>query len=133
MKVMLDTHILLWWLMGEGQLSKAQEQTLERMETSGQRFAISAISLWEIAKLVERGRISMKKSIDVFFEDLEEHPRIEISPLSPKIALESTRLGSSFPKDPADQIIAATARVLGLTLLTADQRILASQALSVLG
>jgi PIN domain nuclease of toxin-antitoxin system len=130
--VLLDTHILVWWLAGEGSLSKKQTEVLERIDSKGERYALSAISLWEIAKLVKRGRIFLQRSIDGFFEDLENHSSIEIIPLTPRIALESTRLGDSFPKDPADQIIAATARVYGLSLVTADTRIRNSGVISVI-
>lgn len=132
MRVLLDTHILIWWLVGAGALSKKQAEVLDRIDSKGERYALSAISLWEIATLVKRGKISLQRSIDGFFEDLEDHSSIEIIPLTPRIALESTRLGDSFPKDPADQIIAATARVYGMSLITADTRIRNSGVISVI-
>jgi PIN domain nuclease of toxin-antitoxin system len=65
------------------------------------------------------------------FHDLETHPQIELFALTPQIALESTRLGPKFHTDPADQIIAATARVHGLRLVTADHRIRKSGVVAV--
>lgn len=132
MRVLLDTHILIWWLINEGPLSKKQTEVLEIIESKGERYTISAITLWEIAKLVEQDRIVLHRSVDGFFEELESHSTIEIIPLTPRIALESTRLGDTFPKDPADQIIAATARVQGLSLVTADARIRNSGVISVI-
>lgn len=132
MNALLDTHILIWWLIGEGPLTPKQVEVLERIENRGGRYALSAISLWEIAKLVEHGKLFLPRLIDSFFEDLENHPGIEIIPLSARIALESTRLGKSFHKDPADQIIVATARVHGLSLVTADTRIRNSGILSII-
>jgi len=132
MRLLLDTHILLWWLMEEGSLSAEQVEVLERAEESGERLAIAAISLWEIAKLTEYGRIELRCSVDVFFDQLENNPRLDVLPLTPRIALESTRLGSAFPRDPSDQLIAATARVHGLRLATADDRIRRSGVVTVI-
>ena len=68
----------------------------------------------------------MRGSVDVLLSEIENHPRFEVLPITARIALESTRLGPSFHRDPADQLIAAPCRVHGLTLLTADERIRAS-------
>jgi PIN domain nuclease of toxin-antitoxin system len=130
-RLLLDTHALLWWLAGEGAFTVEQIELLERAEEKGDTFTVASISLWEIAKLIELGRIELQCSPDVFFDDLEQHPRIMVAAISPRIALESTRLGSAFPRDPADQLIVATARVNGLRLVTADERIRKSGAVPV--
>ena len=83
-------------------------------------------SLWEIAKLAQIGRIRTPGSIEPFVESIEMHACFEVVGLTGKIAIESTRLGDAFPKDPFDQIIVATARVLGVALMTSDQRIIAA-------
>ena len=121
--LLLDTHVLLWWLLDRGDLSPRQVQTLAHEEASGAALAISAMTLWEIAKLVERGRVDLQQSPDAFMDELERSPRLAILPITPRIALESTRLGPAFHRDPADQLIVATARVHGLGLVTADERI----------
>lgn len=123
MKLLLDTHVLLWWLEDVDRLTREQKSRLDRAESAGERIGLSAISLWEIAKLVEKGRVRVKTSVDTLLHDLEIHPRLFICPLTASIALESTRLGSAVPSDPSDQIIVATARVHDLELVTADQRI----------
>jgi PIN domain nuclease of toxin-antitoxin system len=130
--LLLDTHVLLWWLLDNGQLSAAQTQALERAEASGDRVALASISLWEVAKLIERGRIELRQAPDGLFEDIEAHPRIALLPLTGRIALESTRLGQTFHKDPVDQILTATARVHGLHLVTADERIRQSRVVPVI-
>ncbi len=130
MRVLLDTHILLWWLADGRRLSRAQRETLERALGAGERLGVSIICFWEIAKLLERGRIELPRSVDQLFVDLETHPELDVYPLTPRIALESTRLGPRFHPDPADQIIAATARVHGLRLVTADDRIRRSGAVA---
>lgn len=121
--LLLDTHVLLWWLLDEDSLSRAQSEALERVEANGQGFGVSAITFWEIAKLVECHKLELQSSVDALFAELEANPLLRSLPLTPRIALESTRLGSGFPRDPADQLIVATARVHGLQLVTADTMI----------
>jgi PIN domain nuclease of toxin-antitoxin system len=121
--LLLDTHALVWWIGDEAQLSTKQRSALERAEASGEAIFIAAISLWELAKLIERKRIRVTGSPDVLFDELDSNPMLRVLPLTPRIALESTRLGDAFHKDPADQLIVATARVHGLRLMTSDERI----------
>lgn len=120
---LLDTHILLWWRGGLGRLSKSQEQVLTAEEQHGRSVGVSAISLRELAMIGQRRKIRLDTPIDSWLEDMESHPLIKIFPLTSEIAVESVRLGDDFPRDPADQIIVATARCHGLTLITADERI----------
>jgi PIN domain nuclease of toxin-antitoxin system len=129
MRILLDTHILLWWLLDHPDLPARSRTILENAES--ERFCLSVISLWEIAKLESAGRIRITNSIDAWFENLESHPSLEILPLNSKIILESTRLGDRFHKDPADQLIAATARCHGLKLMTLDERIRRSGAVAI--
>jgi len=123
MRAVLDTHILVFWRSDPGRLTPAQREHLEAIEGSGGRFTISAITLWELAKLVEHQRLVITRPLDLFLAEIEEHPRIDITPLTGRIMAESVQLGGSFHKDPADQMIAATARCLGYPLVTQDQRI----------
>jgi PIN domain nuclease of toxin-antitoxin system len=120
---LLDTHILLWWRTEFRRLSKTQAQVLEGLEKQGQPVGLSAISLREFAMMVHRRRISVDMPVDIWLDWIESHPLITILPLTTKIAAESVRLGDDFPRDPADQIIVATARCHGLTLITANERI----------
>jgi PIN domain nuclease of toxin-antitoxin system len=131
-KHLLDTHVLVWWLTDPRKLARRHARILERAERSGTSVAVSAVSLWEIAKLVERGRIVLTASLDELLTPLESHASLTIFPLTARVAIESTRLGESYPSDPADQIIGATARVHALTLVTADERIIDSGVVSVL-
>jgi PIN domain nuclease of toxin-antitoxin system len=132
MKLLLDTHILLWWFLDAPELPPSFATTLDRLEREGTPLFVAAISLWEIAKLASLKRISLSISLDEWFSSLESDPLLEILPLTGAVALESTRLGESFHKDPADQIIAATARCHGLKLMTVDGRILESGAVACL-
>lgn len=123
MKYALDTHILVWWRLNDAHLSRAQFRVLEEIEQTGEAVGLSAISLRELARMIERGRLVVDTPLDKWFDDLESSPLIDILPLTPAIAIESVRLGDDFARDPADQIIVATARCHGLTLVTADERI----------
>jgi PIN domain nuclease of toxin-antitoxin system len=123
MRLLLDTHILIWWLMDEPRLNRAQVQAIDRANAAGERLGVSAISFWEIAKLIQRGRLKLPRSLDQLFDEIESHPDVQLLPLTSRISIESTRLGGGFHPDPADQIIAATARVHGMRLVTADERI----------
>ena len=131
MTLLLDTHVLLWWLLDVPKLQPEQVAALERAEQTGEALGIATISLWEIAKLVERGRLTLHRRVDEFIEEIEQCREVSVLGLTARVAVESTRLGASFPRDPADQIIAATARVLGLRLVTADRRIRSSGVVSI--
>ena len=121
--VVLDTHVLVFWRSDPGRLSEAQRACLETVETTGGRFTISAITIWELAKLVQHQKLTITRPLDLFLGEIEDHPRIDITPLSGRIVAESVQLGEGFHKDPADQMIAATARCLGYPLVTQDRRI----------
>ncbi|MCX5892308.1 MAG: type II toxin-antitoxin system VapC family toxin [Deltaproteobacteria bacterium] len=117
--VLLDTHVWIWLSIGEMQsLSPKTQQTIARCT----RW-IAAISCWELAKLVEKRRLGFTiPTLSWIRRSLNEN-EIRVADLTPEIAVESTEL-QGFHRDPADQIIVATSRVLGMPLVTADQRII---------
>ena len=82
--------------------------------------------------LAEKGRIQVPMSIDSWLEEIETDSEIVVLPLTREVALDSLRLGSEFPKDPADRIIVATARCNSLSLLTSDDQIVRSQKVLVI-
>jgi PIN domain nuclease of toxin-antitoxin system len=123
LSVLLDTHILVWWQSDQGRLSKAQTRALLEVEAGSVSAAISDVTLWEAAVLVDRGRLQIAGSPDVWLDEVQNHPRLTMLPITAAVAVESVRLGRGFPKDPADRIIVATARCHGLRLLTADENI----------
>lgn len=96
---------------------------MNRARKQAGALAICAITLWEIAKLAATGRFEVEGGVDTLIDALERHEEIQVVPLTGAIVLESTRLGAGFHSDPTDQLIVATARVLGATLLTRDERI----------
>jgi PIN domain nuclease of toxin-antitoxin system len=118
--------------MDSQRLDRSQARRLQDLENRQKPIAISAITLWEIAMLAARGRIDFAEPPDIWLEELEGHPLIEVLPVTARIAAESVRLGPDFHNDPADQIIVATARLHGLQLMTADKRIRAWGKVSIL-
>jgi PIN domain nuclease of toxin-antitoxin system len=119
--IVLDTHILIWWM---NQSDRLRAGTLERIETESDAVAVSAISLWEIAKLVQGGRLQLSIPVEDWIEQALAYPKVVVVPLSPVIVVESTRLPQPFHKDPADELIVASARVLACPLITYDRKIL---------
>lgn len=120
--ILLDTHIWIWWVHGDAQLPEEYQQYIQKQESQG--LGISAISCWEVAKLVERERLNLPCPIDEWFAQALVYPGMQLLELTPKICVESTQLPGDFHRDPADQIIVATARVYGCPLVTMDSKIL---------
>ena len=122
-KLVLDTHVFLWLINGDKDLSsKGTEVILKNAEDGS--IALSAISLWEISMLYARRRILLNQPCLNWINRSLEAPGIVLCPLTPEIAVESSTLPGIFHGDPADRIIVATARVLSVPLVTKDQRIL---------
>jgi PIN domain nuclease of toxin-antitoxin system len=119
--IVLDTHIWVWWVHGDAHLPPAHAATLQENESSG--LGVSAISCWEVAKLVEKGRLALPRPVDVWMQEALGYPGVTLLPLEPGIAVESTRLPQPFHDDPADQIIVATARFYQCPLVTLDRKI----------
>jgi PIN domain nuclease of toxin-antitoxin system len=126
-KIVLDTHILLHAAAGD--LAPAREKLLEGSRTA---LFISAVTLWEITKLVELGCVSLPGGFEAFLRDLCSHPRYAVVQYDPALMLEVLVVAPRLPGDPADQIIVATARHLGATLMTDDRRIRRSKLLEVI-
>ena len=120
--IVLDTHIWVWWVHGSEELSTRQARNIESQENDV--IGVSAISLWEIAKLVERRRLELSCPLKEWFDKALSYPGVRLLQLTPEIAIESTRLPGEFHRDPADQIIVATARLYDCYLLTSDDKIL---------
>lgn len=131
---LLDTHILIWWYLGSPDLPKRYLEILKELEareSSPGVVGISIISLWEVAQLVDRGRIHVPISLDRWFQEIEESSWLTVFGLSHLTILESVRLGTKFHKDPADRFIVATARMERLKLMTVDQKIIESGVVTI--
>lgn len=120
--IVLDTHIWIWWVQDEKKLTDSQIQALTANETNG--LGISAITCSEVAKLVEHQRLALSCPIAEWFRKAMEYPGIRLLELTAEIAIESTQLPNFQWRDPADQIIVATARIHQCPLVTSDEKLL---------
>ena len=131
--IILDTHIWVWWVEQLAQLRPSQIAAILTQENDDAGvIGICATTLWEIAMLVQRGRIQLGADLADWFENALAYPRLHIIGLTPAIAVQSTRLpgNSQLPRDeqirdPSDQIIVATAMVNNCPLVTSDGKIVA--------
>ena len=121
--ILLDTHVLLWLDAGDRRLGPESRAAIDQALRED-RLACSAISFWEVAMLVQRGRVTVRQPLAAWRDDLLASGLLEI-PVDGAIGMYAVAL-ESFPADPADRMIAATAHHHSYTLLTADQRILSS-------
>ena len=109
----LDTHAWVWMSAGAPEAHKAA--------TFRGRSIVSAISVWEVAMLVQKGRLDLTPDVDTWISANLKRP-VELEPLSPAICIASSRL-LEFHGDPADRLIVATAMTLGLPLMTVDKKL----------
>ncbi|MBI4705508.1 MAG: type II toxin-antitoxin system VapC family toxin [Deltaproteobacteria bacterium] len=126
MKYLLDTHVWLWTVLADARVSRAVRRTLAGLPAK-QRVGIASISLKEAAWHLARGRVVVVgMPWPEWLRQAARAPQLEILPLTVEVAIASEAFGLGFPADPADRIIAATAKIGGLTLITADRPIRAS-------
>ena len=128
MRLLLDTHIWLWSLLEPDRLA---EDVTAALISPDNELWISPISIWEFLILVERGRVQVDQEPTTWVEEVMASGAFNEAPLSIEIAVQS-RLVDLPHQDPADRFIAATAKVCGLTLVTADGQILTSKTLQLL-
>lgn len=120
--IILDTHIWIWHVQGDVRLDKRTQEFIKQNETTG--LGVSAISIWEIAKAVEHEKLILSMDTLDWLKLACDYPGAQILPLTPEICVESTNLPGTFHRDPADQLIVSTARMLNAELVTADSKIL---------
>ena len=128
MKALLDTHIWLWSLIDPTRLSRRVQRSLRSSSTE---LWLSPISVWELSVLVDKGRVRLNGDFADWVREAHKVVPLNEAPLTHEIALETHSVSLRHP-DPADRLLVATARVHELTLITADHRIIDSQAVSVL-
>ena len=124
--VLIDTHVWVWWLSGLPRLSEKYRRALRKLPAPP---LLSVISLWEISVLVQNGKIDLLPTPQRWLARATRAELVELVPIDRAIADQLLELPRGTSRDPADRIIAATARSLQVPVLTMDRQLLASGAI----
>lgn len=122
---LLDTHIWLWWLLGDDRLGSEQVAALDALPMDNRPF-LCDISLWEVALLVARGRLELECPLAEFLQSAASPATVRVLPITADTVVAMNALPESFHRDPADRLIVATARARGLEVASLDARVLGS-------
>ncbi len=118
--ILLDTHVVIWLAFEPNKLSKRAKDVIRAARLQG-GLAVAGITLLELAWLAENGRIETNLSVESFVRACAS--KTTVLPITPEIAARAVSLPASYPKDPQDRLIGATALVEGMDLVTHDQLI----------
>jgi len=121
--VLLDTCAAIW-LMGRAPLSAASRSSIQTAQKNNLGVYLSPFTAWEIGTLASKGRLQLTLSPEVWFDTLLALPGMRLAALTPNVLISSTALPGTPPSDPADRIIAATARLYGYRVITRDSKLL---------
>jgi PIN domain nuclease of toxin-antitoxin system len=123
MSLLLDTCAAIW-LTNADPISDEASDALQQTRGSGESVFVSPITAWEMGLLAARGRVNLLMTPQRWFERLLEAPGLRLSEMTPNVLIASSFLPGKLPGDPADRIIAATAREYGYKLVTRDRPLL---------
>lgn len=121
--LLLDTHAAIW-VSNDIPIAEGAKEAINQAHAGGLPVYISPIAAWEIGMLVAHGRLSLSSRPELWFDRLLEVSGVYLATLSPAILILSSFLPGMPPRDPADRIIAATAREGGFRLVTRDRGLL---------
>ena len=127
---LLDTHAWVWWICGDVRLTPRERHLLDNLPAN-ERPVLAEISLWEVAMLVERGRLELDMSLENWLALASAPATVELVRITPAIAAEVARLPDKFHRDPADRLIVASARVRKLQVLTRDRKITGARLVTI--
>jgi PIN domain nuclease of toxin-antitoxin system len=128
--LLLDTHVVIWLALEPARISKKARSAIEESRQRAEGLAVCDITLLEIATIENKGRIKLNASLEAFLAEVEA--RFIVLPMTGRICAGALALPATYPKDPADRVIGATALVEGLPLITADDGIRRSKALNTI-
>ncbi len=128
MKLLLDTHIWIWMALNPTRLSRRVASALNDSEN---QLWISPISVWELLMLTRKGRVELEEDPVLWARRTLELLQLHEAPLTTEVALETSAIGIPH-SDPADRLIAASARVFDLTLVTADAKLIGASGIEIL-
>ncbi len=119
--ILLDTHVVIWLAQDYQRISRRALATIEQARQQEGGVAVSDITLFEIALLASHGRVAFKPDVETTLSEVER--KFTILPITANTALQAFELPSTYPNDPVDRIIGATALIEDIPLLTADRQI----------
>ena len=119
--ILLDTHVVLWLTSDPAKLSGNARAAIEVSRRNGDGLAVCDITLLELTTLASKGRILLGLSLESILQEIEA--RFVVLPIGSRACARAMGFPATYPKDPADRIIGATALVEGLSLITADREI----------
>ena len=122
MPAVLDTHAWIWWATSDRRLSRRARTTIDRALSRGE-LHVSMISIWEMAKKVEKGQLALDRPLEEWMEAALAADGLIVADMTRPILIDSCRLPLPFHGDPADQILVATTRSLSASLITKDARL----------
>jgi PIN domain nuclease of toxin-antitoxin system len=122
--LIFDTHVWIWLINGDKKITESGLLPAINRAVRDQGIKIPAICAWEVSMLAAKGRITLIGNTLDWIKSALSAPGIDLYPLTPEVAYESSNLPGDFHGDPADRIIVANARIVQGTLLTFDQKIL---------
>lgn len=128
--ILVDTHVVVWLAFDQNRISRKARTAIDDARENADGLAISDITLLELATLARKGRIRLEISLESFLQEVEF--RFVVLPMTGRICARAVALPAAYPQDPPDRIIAATALVEGLSLLTADREIRRSRAVQTI-
>jgi len=128
--ILVDTHVVVWLAFDQSQISSKARAAIDEARGLRDGLAISDFTLLEAGTLASRGRIHLGISLESFLQEVET--RFVVFPITGRACARAMGFPSTFPKDPADRIIVATALVEGLSLITADREIRRSKVVSTI-
>jgi PIN domain nuclease of toxin-antitoxin system len=115
----LDTHAWIWWVSEPARLGKSARRILD----GAKRVGVPAVCCLEVATLAARGRITLDRPPLEWIHDPLAQPHVELLALTPAVAVKAASFPSTFPGDPADRLVVATAMIESAILITKDDRI----------
>lgn len=115
--ILLDTHAFVWMMTEPNRLSRHASSAIRRAKRSG-GIALSAISLWEFAWLASHSRVQIVGTVETYVGEISSH--VAVRPITAKVAALAVQFPASYPNDPCDRLIGATALAEGMALVTKD-------------
>jgi PIN domain nuclease of toxin-antitoxin system len=119
--ILVDTHVVVWLAFAQDRISPNARTAIHSARNKEDGLAICDITLWELTAISTKRRIQYSASLESFLQEVES--RFVVLPISSRVCVRAMAFPASYPKDPADRVIGATALVQGLALVTADSAI----------